>query len=110
MPQTKGYLDRAQALAAAGEIGKAIVLLEECVATCKDSAAVCKLLAALNLRIDEVRAFQNWCHEALRIDENDPEPHRMLAAYFTAKQRDFEAEEEIEAALRKEARQAKNCR
>lgn len=104
MPQTSAYLDRAQALAGAGQIGEAIILLEECVATCSDSAAVCKLLAALHLRIDEVRAFQNWCHEALRIEEDDPEPHHMLAAYFFANQRDFEGEEELAAAARKNAR------
>jgi hypothetical protein len=104
MPQTSGYLEQAQALAASGEIGEAIILLEECVATCRDSAPVCKLLAELNLRIDEVRAFQNWCHEALRIDEKDPEPHRMLAAYFSSHGRDFEAEEELAAAARKQER------
>jgi len=104
MPQINTYQNRAKDLADAGRIGEAIVLLEEAVARCAENAGICKLLAALNLRIHEIRAFQNWCHEALRIDEADAEPHQMLAAYFQSQQRDFEAEEELQAAARKMAK------
>lgn len=98
------HLERARALASAGEIGEAIAVLEFAVETCEDHAPVAKLLAQLNLRINEVRAFQNWCHEALRIAPDDPEPHRMLADYFAANNRHYEAEEEREAAARLEQR------
>ncbi len=84
----------AQRLVGAGEIGDAILVLEQAVEECEDNADVTKLLAQLNLRIDEVRAFQNWCHESLRIAPRDPEPHEMLADYFAANGRAGEAEEE----------------
>ncbi len=89
----------------AGAVGDAIIVLERAVEECQDNAEVTKLLAKLNLRIDEVRAFQNWCHESLRIDSRDPEPHEMLADYFEARGRQEEAEEErrVAAALRQPA-------
>ncbi len=98
MRETKRYLAEAEALQAAGDWGAAIAHLEKAVALCEDDAQVTKELAKLNLRIDEVRAFQNWCHESLRIDERDPEPHEMLAAYFDAKGRLEEARQERAAA------------
>jgi Tfp pilus assembly protein PilF len=61
---------------------------------CDDNADVTKWLAKLNLRIDEVRAFQSWCHESMRIDPRDPEPHEMLARYFETNGRQGEADEE----------------
>jgi Flp pilus assembly protein TadD len=99
------YLQQAEALFAEGEVGSAILVLERAVEQGPDHTGVTKLLARLNLRINEVRAFQNWCHESLRIDEHDPEPHEMLAAYFEANGRPAEAAEErrVAAALRQAA-------
>ncbi|GAB4362171.1 MAG: hypothetical protein OHK0021_06260 [Bryobacter sp.] len=94
MSGTSEYLMRAAALAGVGQLGEAILVLEQAVERCEDDAAVTKQLARLNLSINEVRAFQNWCHESLRIAPQDPEPHRMLAAYFRSTGRLGEAQEE----------------
>lgn len=94
MAGTSEYLERAGALSANGQVGEAILVLEQAVERCEDDAAVTKQLARLNLSINEVRAFQNWCHESLRIAPQDPEPHRMLAAYFRSTGRLAEAKEE----------------
>lgn len=82
------------------DIGSAIALLEEAVAEGGETAEIAKMLARLSLEINEVRAFQNWCHEALRMAPKDTEVHRMLAAYFRANGRDWEAEEALEIAER----------
>ncbi len=100
MPTSDHYMRAAQQLAAQGQIGEAIDTLEKCVEECRDDAEVTKLLAKLSLEIDEVRAFQNWCHESMRIAPNDPEPHQMLAEYFAAAGRLSEAAEAQEAARR----------
>lgn len=94
MARSKELYAEAQRLVGTGEIGDAILVLERAVEECEDNADVTKLLAKLNLRIDEVRAFQNWCHKSLRIAPQDPEPHEMLAKYFEANGRAAEAEEE----------------
>jgi hypothetical protein len=91
MPET--FLNQAHELIAAGKVGDAILLLEEAVEAGKETAGIAKLLAKLSLQIDEVRAFQSWCHEALRIDPTDTEVHQMLESYFRAHGRDFEADE-----------------
>ncbi len=91
MPST--ILTQAQTLAASGHIGEAILLLEEAIERGKETAGIAKLLAKLSLQIDEVRAFQNWCHEALRMDSRDIEVYRMMEDYFRQNGRDFEADE-----------------
>jgi tetratricopeptide (TPR) repeat protein len=96
MPES--YLSRAEALAANGQIGEAIELLEEAVESDRETAGIAKLLAKLSLRINEVRAFQNWCHEALRMDPKDLEVYEMMEAYFRSVGRDFEADEVREVA------------
>jgi Tfp pilus assembly protein PilF len=96
-------VDKARNLADQGDIGTAIALLEESIERGEESAEIAKLLATLSLRIDEVRAFQNWCHEALRINPKDFTVHLMLADYFAANGREFEAEEAREIAQRLEA-------
>lgn len=98
MPKSEHYYQQALEQVELGNLGDAILLLERAVEECADNAQVTKLLAQLNLRIDEVRAFQNWCHESLRINPRDPEPHEMLAAYFAANGRSGEAEEELRVA------------
>lgn len=80
------------------EIGPAIAMLEEVIEVGGETAGIAKMLARLSLEIDEVRAFQNWCHEALRMDPKDTEVHRMLAAYFRLNGRDWEADEALEIA------------
>jgi hypothetical protein len=89
---------KAEELVAGGQIGEAIAVLEEAIEAGQETAGIAKLLAKLSLQIDEVRAFQNWCHEALRMDENDLEVYAMLEAYFRENGRDYEADEVKEAA------------
>lgn len=98
MPET--YLNQAKQLVAAGEIGEAIAMLEAAIEEGKETAGIAKMLAKLSLQIDEVRAFQNWCHEALRMDPKDLEVYRMLEDYFRANGRNFEADETRDAASR----------
>ncbi|MBZ2183481.1 MAG: hypothetical protein K7J46_02145 [Bryobacter sp.] len=93
------FYQKALHLLAQGHIGEAIAALEHAIEEGRETAAIAKLLAKLSLRIDEVRAFQNWCHEALRMDENDLEVYTMLEAYFRENGRDYEADEVKEAAL-----------
>ncbi len=96
MPET--FYQKAQVLIAEGSIGEAILVLEEAIEAGKETAGIAKLLAKLSLQIDEVRAFQNWCHEALRMDETDLEVYAMLEKYFRENGRDYEADEVREAA------------
>lgn len=76
----------------------AIDLLEQALLLSHEDARIPKHLARLSLRINEIRAFVNWCHEALRIDPNDPEPHLMLAAHLAERGRQREADEELRMA------------
>ena len=96
------YIAQADGLVAEGKLGEAIFLLEQAVESGKETAAIAKFLARLSLQIDEVRSFQNWCHEALRMDPNDVEVYKMLEDYFRASGRDFEADEvrEITASIK----------
>lgn len=95
------YLEQADSRVAEGKLGEAILLLEQAVENGKETASIAKLLAKLSLQINEVRAFQSWCHEALRMDPNDVEVYKMLEDYFRENDRDFEADEvrEIAAAI-----------
>jgi len=92
------YLNQARVLAAEGKLGEAMLLLEAVIESGKETAGIAKLLASFSLRIKEVRAFQNWCHEALRMDPNDLEVYQMLEDYFRHVGRDFEADEVREVA------------
>ena len=96
------FLENAKRLAADGKIGEAIDLLEQAVQEGRETAAIAKLLAHLSLQINEVRAFQSWCHEALRMDPNDIAVYKMLEAYFRSNGRDWEADEvrDIAAAIK----------
>jgi hypothetical protein len=94
----ESFLNQAQLLANAGHVGEAILLLEEAIETGHESAGIAKLLAKLNLQINEVRAFQNWCHEALRMEPTDLEVYEMLEDYFRSNGREFEADEVREVA------------
>ena len=87
------FLKNAEFLAADGKLGEAILLLEQAVENGKETASIAKLLAKLSLQIDEVRAFQSWCHEALRMDPGDIEVYKMLEDYFRSNARDWEADE-----------------
>jgi predicted dehydrogenase len=79
-------------------IGEALEVLEATLQLEPESAAVAKQCARLSLKINEIRAFINWCHEALRIDESDPEPHEMMGALLESKGRHAEAQEEFRMA------------
>lgn len=96
------WLEAAAQLRASDAIGQAIMVLEEAVASGLESAALCKELARLCLLIDEVRAFANWCHEAMRIDPQDPEPALMLGRELAGEERWKEAAEALQQALANE--------
>jgi len=87
-----------RAHAARGELTEAFFHLERSVQLFPENAEACKLLARLSLSVNEIRAFQCWCHEASRIDPADPEPHLMLADVLAQKNRLAEAAEARERA------------
>jgi len=91
---------QAEAMAASGLVGEAILLLEDAIESGIETGGIAKLLAKLSLQINEVRAFQSWCHEALRMDERDVEVYTMLENYFRSNGRDFEADE-VQAVAKK---------
>lgn len=97
-------LARAAELEAVFDFGGALDALESAMQDGAEDARLCKQCARLSLKINEVRAFVNWCHEALRIDENDPEPHEMLAEALAARGRTAEAAEERVIAIRLRSR------
>ncbi|MBI3207779.1 MAG: hypothetical protein HYZ37_02620 [Candidatus Solibacter usitatus] len=94
------WLEQARELAAQGQVGSAIDLLERAVAMGEEDAELCKEIARMCLGINEVRAFANWCHEAIRINPADGEPYLMMARELVAKRRWVEAAETLEHALR----------
>lgn len=87
------HFAQGRAHAERGELTEAFLHLERSVQLFPENAEACKLLARLSLSVNEVRAFQCWCHEAARIDPHDPEPHLMMAAVFEEKNRRVEAAE-----------------
>lgn len=93
------WLQRSAQLRDDGKMGEAIDLLEQAVAIGEETSAICKELARLSLTVNEVRAFSNWCHEAMRLDPADPEPHLMIARVLVDNQRWQEASEALNAAL-----------
>lgn len=93
------WLDQSAQLRDAGKMGEAIDLLERAVAIGEESPGICKELARLSLTVNEVRAFANWCHEAMRLDPADPEPHLMIGRVLVDSERWEEASEALNAAL-----------
>jgi Flp pilus assembly protein TadD len=85
------------------QLDEAFAALERCVELNPEHALACKELARLSLSANELRAFTNWLHEAQRIDNADPEPHRMMASVLTRMGRHEEAAEELALADKKEA-------
>lgn len=92
-------MEEAAALAADGKVGTAIDLLEQAVAMGEESAEICIYIARLCHSINELRAFANWCHEAIRIDPNHAEPHFLIGRELHRTQRWGEAEETLCHAL-----------
>jgi len=92
-------MEQAAALAADGKVGSAIDLLEQAVAMGEESAEICLYIARLCHSINELRAFANWCHEAIRIDPNHAEPHFLLGRELHRMRRWDEAEETLTLAL-----------
>ncbi len=82
-----------------GDLARAFECLEAAVRMDGENAAVCKELARCSLAADEMRAFANWCHEALRIAPSDGEPHWMMAEVLAARGRWEEARDELRLAL-----------
>lgn len=96
------WLEQARIYTLHGQIGQAILHLEQAVAQGVESAEICKELAWLSHSINEVRAFFNWCHEAIRLAPSDPEPHLMIARVLIAAGRWSEAREALREASRRE--------
>lgn len=92
-------MEQAGELARQGNVGGAIDLLEQRVAMGEESAALCIYIAKLCYSVNEMRAFANWCHEAMRIDPAGAEPHLMLGRELHRTRRWSEAEETLEFAL-----------
>ena len=93
-------MEKAGELVRQGKVGSAIDLLEQAVANGEESGELCKQIARLCHSVNEMRAFANWCHEAMRIDPSDGEPHLMMARELHRMGRWDEAEEALEHALR----------
>ncbi len=93
------WLQQSAQMRDAGRMGEAIDILEQAVAIGEESSEICKELARLSLTVNEVRAFSNWCHEAMRIDERDSEPHIMIGRVLVEQQRWEEAAEALLEAL-----------
>jgi len=93
------WLAQAKALQERGEIGRAIDVLEQAIAAGDESPEICKETARLCLSVNEVRAFTNYCHEAMRLDPSDPEPHLMIGRVLSQYERWEEASEALEQAL-----------
>jgi hypothetical protein len=89
---------------------EAFYCMEARVAAGGEDAETCRRLAWLAWAIDDMRAVQNWAHEAMRLDGASPEPHLLLGLLFRSEDRWREAWEEFGAALRRgphdEAREA----
>lgn len=92
------WLEQALELEARGQVGSAIALLEQAVAIGDESAQIYRELARLCLLVNEVRAFSNYCHEAIRIDPADGTPYLMIGRYLTAARRWAEAVESLDKA------------
>jgi len=82
-----------------GRYQEAFEALEAAVQINPSHVEACKELARLSLQANEKRAFANWCHEAIRIDAQDPEPHLMLAEELANTGRWGEALDEVTLAL-----------
>lgn len=93
------YLSEARFWASRNEYGKAIDVLEQAVAIGDESSEICKELAKLSLTVNEVRAFANWCHEAMRIDGADPEPYLMISRVLVMNKRWAEAIESLQKVI-----------
>lgn len=98
MPEQE-YLSEARFWASREEYGRAIDVLEQAVAIGDETCEICKELARLSLTVNEVRAFANWCHEAIRINGADPEPYLMISRVLVMSERWAEAVESLEQAL-----------
>jgi tetratricopeptide (TPR) repeat protein len=100
MSEAERQFERGVSLARDGRLAEAFEALEKCIVLDPDHARACKELARLSLRANELRAFTNWCHEASRIDEQDPEPYCMIAELLTEQGRTEEALEALGVAFR----------
>jgi hypothetical protein len=93
------WLEQSRELEKRGEIGRAISVLEQAIAIGDETPEICKETARLCLLVDEVRAFTNYCHEAMRLDPADPEPHLMIGRVLSQYERWEEASEALEHVL-----------
>jgi tetratricopeptide (TPR) repeat protein len=93
------WLEQSRELEQRGEIGRAIDVLEQAIAIGDETSEICKETARLCLIVNEVRAFTNYCHEAMRLDPADPEPHLMIGRVLSQFGRWEEASEALEHVL-----------
>lgn len=98
--EAAGLYDEGLRLAAEGKIHEAFVTIERAVEVYPDFGPACKTLAKMSLEVNEVRAFQNWMHEACRIDPSDPEPYLMMGRLLAFQRRSAEAVEALRHAIR----------
>jgi uncharacterized protein HemY len=75
--------------------------LESDVARGEEDGRRALMLAWLAYTFGDARAVEIWCHEAIRLDPESPEPHLMLGLVLMRGERWAEAVEEFEAALHK---------
>lgn len=99
MESAEEHYQEGRASAERGDIAAAFVHLEKSIELQPENAEACKLLARLSLTVNEVRAFQNWCHEAARLAPSDPEPHWLIAQVCAASKRWAESAEALEKAV-----------
>jgi cytochrome c-type biogenesis protein CcmH/NrfG len=99
MNNAEEFLRRGRLAREDNDLALAFEWLEQAVRIDGENAAVCKELARASLAADEMRAFVNWCHEAIRIDPADAEPHWMMAEVLAARDRWQEASDEARLAL-----------
>lgn len=97
--ESMNWLEQANEFKQRGEIGRAIDVLERAIAMGDESPEICKETAKLCLLVNEVRAFTNYCHEAMRLDPADPEPHLMIGRVLSEFGRWEEAAEALQHAL-----------
>jgi cytochrome c-type biogenesis protein CcmH/NrfG len=95
MPDAEERYQEGRRLATEGDFGAAFQAFEKAVELDPNHAPACLELAKLSLLANEKRAFTNWLHEAMRLDELDPEPHLLMAEVLAESRRYQEAADEL---------------
>jgi hypothetical protein len=78
----------------------AYACLEDLVSRGEETAWGCRALAWMSYAFQDLRAVETWSHESIRLEEESPEPHILLAFVLDKASRWAEAVEEFDIALR----------